>query len=164
MLLNLIEERAYVGQTNNTLAERLRAHWASAREGDSSAVHSAMRKWDSDELWTSVVLQNCYSQPDLDAAESWWMNELSTLEPGVGYNQRRGPTTKRTASPRDPRAPMSEIEREFYRECGKRGGAASKNLGKSRPKSQLSEAEREKYREWGRRGAAKSKELAARRP
>ena len=161
MLLNLIEERAYVGQTVNTVNQRVKGHWDDTKKGDDSILHTAMRKWDDPSLWTYVVLQNCYSQQELDVAEAWWIRELCTVEPGVGYNSKQGSSVVKR-SPRDARSALTTAELDFYRACGHAGAEKQRELngGKHRKKSDMTEEEREKFREWGRKGALKSKELA----
>lgn len=159
MLLNTIEERCYVGQTVKTAEARWKEHWDDARGGDSSAVHAAMRKWDDRELWwTYVVLQHCYSQEELDAAEAAWIEKCSAREPGVGYNAR---AERFVRSPRDARTGLTDKERRFYREQGMKGAVHGKKG--ARPRAEMTEAERERYREWGRKGAQRSKERQAKR-
>jgi len=143
MVVNLIEERAYVGQTMQTLAERMLAHWEGSRTGSMSLLHVAMRKWNDSCFWDAVVLQPCYSQVELDSWESKWIDELSTREPGVGYNARH-------EAPKRPRLDG------FYRECGMKGAVHGRKG--ARPKAQMSETELERYREWGRKGARIAKE------
>lgn len=159
MLLNVIEERAYVGQTVQTLAHHTKEHWDAAHKGDTSILHAAMRKWDEPWCWTCVVLQNCYNQEQLDASETWWINELCTREPGVGYNARPG-TFKR--SPKDARAALTDQELDFYRECGKKG--AAHGIKGTKRKEDMTEEEREKYRAWGRKGAEASRLKKLERP
>lgn len=147
MLLNTIEERCYVGQTTKSLQARWTEHKAQARGGAITPLHAALRKWDSEDLWERVVLQNCYNLEQLDQAEAAWIQICNALETGVGYNVRPEgfivATTRRTE--------MTDDERARYREWGRRG---------ARPRGEMSEEEREKYRAWGRKGAARSKELA----
>lgn len=144
MIINVIEERAYIGQTSLTLNDRLSDHWESATSGSTSLLHAAMRKWNDRCFWDAVVLQQCYDQSELDSWEATLINELSTREPGVGYNTRMESNNKRSG------------DNNFYRECGKKG--AAHGAKGARPKHLMSEEELTRYREWGRQGAAVAKQ------
>lgn len=119
MLLNIIEERAYVGQTTTTPNDRLHLHFEQVKEGSQAPVHEALRKWPEKEWWIMVVLQNCYDQEELDRAEESWIKYCHSADSAVGYNIRRTVSTP-------VQRPMSEERREFFRECGRRGAAKSK--------------------------------------
>ena len=45
MLVNVITEKAYVGQTQKSLAERWRDHKKQAMGGSTAPLHVAMREW-----------------------------------------------------------------------------------------------------------------------
>lgn len=162
MLLNTVELRCYVGQTEKTLEERIAEHWAQARSGNGSFVHDALRKWDDPTYWEAVVLQRCSSVEQLDMAETWWMDECSAREPGIGYNVRRG-------APDKERLHLTEAQREVFREAGKRGGdIAAAKAGRTKPPKEPSkwslmtkEERSEVLRAAGKRGAAKTWEKAA---
>lgn len=153
MLLNVIEERAYVGQTTKTLKERLATHAESVKLGSRAPVHEAMRRWPQPEYWLNVVLQNCYDQEELDRCEEAWIERCCSADTGVGYN------THRTVATKKQRAPISEEQRDFFRQCGQKGAEHGKKGARRR--EDMSEEEREKYREWGRKGALASKKLKA---
>ena len=147
MLLNLVEERCYVGQTKASLSERVAAHWEQARGGGTSILNAAMRKWDDPCFWEAVVLQRCSCEEVMDDMETFWIQDLSSREPGVGYNAQAGraspmneelkahfsrqgannsPKPKRVS----PLAGMSDEEkRAYFSECGKRGAGVAKVRG-----------------------------------
>lgn len=169
MLLNVVTELAYVGQTNHSLHARVREHWAAAKSGSPSRIHEAMRDWDDPCFWEAVVLQICYDQRQLDLAEAVWQASTNVLLGGVGYNSRRenvddkltasSPlSSKRTGSPV---MGLSEDEaREWYREQGRKGGdPITAKVKSGSPLAGLTpEQRREFFREAGKRGAAKARE------
>lgn len=160
MLLNVVEERAYIGQTNMTFGDRLNLHKESAKGGSDAPLHVAMRRWPDDWTWTYVILQNCYTQDELDKAEEAWIAYCCTADTGVGYNVHRTCHRGGTQQPKErKRAPITDEQREFYRQCGMKGAAHGRKGTK--PKAEMSEEDREKYREWGRKGAEKSRRLRA---
>ncbi len=164
MLLNLIEERCYVGQTEFSLGERVARHWGASRSGGTTVVCDALRRWDDPIFWDAVVLQHCTSADQLDMAEAWWMDECSSRSPGVGYNSMPGHPEKL----RSERQPLTEAQREVFREAGRRGGIAQANKTKKPKKvSKLAgmtpEEKTEFFKAAGRRGASQSKENAAKR-
>ena len=122
MMLNTIEERAYIGQTKMTMAARIKLHHEEVAEGSRTPIHTAMRRWDSEDFWLCVVLQNCYTEDELNRSEELWIERCHTAESGVGYN------VKRVATGGKKQAPMSPERREFFRECGRRGAQRSKEL------------------------------------
>lgn len=142
MLLNLIEERAYVGQTVKPVLERLKEHRDNGRRGMQSPLHQAFRRWPELEYWTYVVLQNCYSEAELDAAEGHWIDYCCTADTGVGYNVHR---TAHGASSRK-HIDLTEEQRQVLREAGKRGAAAS--AGTRQPPSAKSLARKERQAKW----------------
>ncbi len=153
MLLNVITEKAYVGQTIHTLDKRLRGHWEQADGQSSAQIHDAMREWHDPCFWDMVVLQHCYDQSQLDQAEAAWQHICNTHDPAIGYNARKEKidngnslTTTRVNSPI---ANMTQEQaREYYREQGRKG---------TKPKEEMTEERRAFYRECGKRGAAARK-------
>jgi hypothetical protein len=155
MLLNTITEKAYIGQTVNTLRDRHNDHLELARGGSSAPIHVALREW-PEWAWLPVVLQNCYAESELDAAEDAWIELCQTRRGSVGYNLRRGGFAGRGDSEVDGRLAfrnkkaarhredMTAEELEVYRQHGLRG---------TKRKADMTEAELEQCREWGRKGA-----------
>lgn len=91
MIINLITERAYIGQTRKALNTRLNEHFEDAQRYFSSApLHEAMRKYPEHDIWDAVVLQNCYDQQQLDIAERYWIEYCNTRDGAIGYNVRIG--------------------------------------------------------------------------
>lgn len=171
MLLNRVNDMVYVGQTTKPLNARLTEHRGAAKRGRRGLLYDDIRAcgWDAFE---AVVLERCETIEQLNAYERLWIEETSACDHGVGYNQREGGHNKRLsegarracreagrrgASQRaqDPTrrrvqaldALTPEQRREFFRECGKKGG---------RRRDEMSEEERERFRQWGRLGARKT--------
>lgn len=120
MLINLIEERAYIGQTTLTLNDRLNMHDRQVKDLSLAPIHEAMRRWPEKDLWLAVVLQNCYDQFELDRCEEYWIERCHTAECGVGYNVQRschGTSEKQKHTATN----MSEEQREKFREWGRKG-------------------------------------------
>jgi general stress protein YciG len=163
IIINTITERCYVGSTRGTLKARVGEHWKQAyASGQTDAFHKALRDWPERELWLDAVLVNCSSLEEMELAEAAWIRNCSADESGIGYNSRSmdghliralspqeiGRSAWKNARAARPKTEMSEEQREFYRECGKKG---------ARRRSEMSEEERERYRAWGRKGAERSK-------
>jgi len=130
-------------------------HGDAVREGSRAPIHEAMRRWPDKWAWTEVVLQNCYSQEELDKAEEDWISHCCSADSGIGYNVHRTCHGGKHTMTIRTRRPMSEEQREFYSIQGKKGASH----GVKGAHKNMSEAEREKYREWGKKGAAKSRLL-----
>jgi len=116
----------------------MREHVVSAKRGSQAPIHCAIREWGI-ETFTPAVLQNCYSQSELDTYEGWWIDYCNTRDECVGYNVTavRARSEKQMAQ-----ANMSDEDRrrfkeyglraikarprEFYIECGRKAGLLSK--------------------------------------
>ncbi len=162
MLMNLIEERCYIGQTTGALSDRFDAHWESSKAGSSTFLAASLRKWDDPSFWEATVLQRVGSLDSLNAMETFWIDECSARDPAVGYNMKPGvPKKQQHDSPLAGLTP--EQRRDFFRECGKKGAAASAGdvEPRSKPGSPLAgmsaEEKRAYFSECGKRGAGKPK-------
>lgn len=148
MLWNVVTEKAYIGQTEKSLAERWRAHKEDVKHGSHNRLHDAMREWRDDAWWEMAVLQVCYDRESLNAVEDALVVAYETRNPAIGYNDDPGGNRSLTSNAARARHTMSEEEREQYREYGRRG---------ARPKAEMSDVDRERYREWGRKGAERAR-------
>lgn len=79
-ITNVVNGKSYVGQSID-ISRRLTAHYKMA--GHQSALYSAMRKY-GPENFICNILEKC-DMESLNAAESWWMQELGSVSPN-GYN------------------------------------------------------------------------------
>lgn len=158
MLLNEATEMVYIGQTINTLQQRIAKHSKDASHGSTTRIHQAIREFDI-ETFTEVVLQNCYDESELDAAEQWWADYTSSYEPGVGYNTYR-PTIKKQQHVADkPKRRMKTKQPEQKdKRLATQGAMAVKNPRACRRGTDLSPEERLAQSERSRRAYFEGKE------
>ena len=88
LLRNKVNGKCYVGQTTQTLRQRLSEHKSFSFRGYNYPIYNAISKygWDNFEKYQ---LDICYTnQEDLNALECFYMEKFNTLE--YGYNIREG--------------------------------------------------------------------------
>lgn len=137
MLLNIVEERVYIGQTKHTVLKRIAEHWSNADHDLQTPLSHAMRKWPQQEYWTYVVLQNCYSTDELNSSEERWINYCCSADTAIGYNVHRTAhvlPVQHTSKPKEKKVSAfslltPEEKSEFFRNCGKKGALkAAENI------------------------------------
>lgn len=155
MLLNVVEERVYIGQTTQAFAARLKEHREQARSNEDNALYDAMRRWDNECWWEYVILENCFDQDELDAAERRWIRYCNARDRAVGYNTQLPPEKEKHF--------ILDEERELYDAIGDTHSvraSVAKTSKKPSAFSQMSAGEkREFFRECGKRGLEKQKKL-----
>ena len=79
----LLDNRIYIGQSRD-MRKRINAH----KSGKTSFIDKAIQEygWQN---FVCVVLEECYSQDELDAAEKRWIIRLNAQSPN-GYNFTNG--------------------------------------------------------------------------
>jgi len=80
----LILNKIYIGQTTKPVEERIKAHRKCTKSYIGRAIHK--HGWKN---FTWVVLEECYSREELNAAEMKWIKILNTKAPN-GYNLNGG--------------------------------------------------------------------------
>lgn len=86
-ITNKVNGKQYIGQTTMTSKERFNGH-CSLKSGTTSAVKSAIQKYGR-ENFSFIVLSECKSKEELDAAEIFWIDYYQTSAP-IGYNLAKG--------------------------------------------------------------------------
>jgi group I intron endonuclease len=81
--------RAYVGIASAGWRDRWRSHVFEARQGSTTPLHSAIRKYGPDAFETRV-LQVCVNRLEAEAAERYWIKALGTHVRNGGYNATDG--------------------------------------------------------------------------
>lgn len=97
-VINLINDKRYIGKTTSTIEERWTHHLYDARSGRGFAFHDAIREVmqehnteDVERYFNRSILEICTSRSDLDASEQFWIAHLGTLaHGGWGYNLSGG--------------------------------------------------------------------------
>jgi group I intron endonuclease len=90
LVTNLANGKLYVGQTRLTLARRWKQHVRDARNGSTTLIGRAIRKYGVDSF-SLAVLCTCSSQEELDTREREHISSLGThSSTGKGYNLTAG--------------------------------------------------------------------------
>ena len=107
---NKINGKRYVGQTITDLNHRFqRGHLSEARTGRRNApLYNAIRKYGEDNFKASV-LEECFSQKELNEREKHWIQKFGTLVPS-GYNLLDGGGSK--AHKQETKDKISKIRRK----------------------------------------------------
>lgn len=79
-ITNLVNDKAYIGQTVRKLWERLKEH----RKSKNTAIGKAFKKYGK-ESFKIEILANCQSIEELNEKEIYFINKFNTLAPN-GYN------------------------------------------------------------------------------
>jgi group I intron endonuclease len=117
-LKHRISGKEYVGQTTNSLSERLVAHKYQSRSklfGKAGDLQRAILE-DGIEQFTATTLATAYSWRELNELEIRYIQERNTLRPN-GYNILPGGSSTALKAKRPP---VSEETRRRMRESGKR--------------------------------------------
>src|SRR5438309_1654242 len=92
LIRNLVNGKAYVGQTVRPLANRFNIHKQDCRRGENRPLYRSVRKygWQSFEL---IVVGTTESQKELDNLERLWILLLKSADREFGYNLTWGGNT-----------------------------------------------------------------------
>lgn len=83
-IINLKNNKIYVGQTTQGLTERFRQHKRASIVGKEGILFSAFRKYGI-ENFKIEILEVCEKRDDLNVKEASWIKKLNSLAPN-GYN------------------------------------------------------------------------------
>jgi len=91
LITNLVNDKIYVGQTNQFLERRWTLHKCRARrnEGYTAHLYNAMRKYGIDSFVIKEVM-TCETSEQANYLESIWIILLDSMNPKVGYNMTSG--------------------------------------------------------------------------
>lgn len=84
---NKVNGKIYIGQTTTSLEERLRGHLRK-RKG-CKAIDNALHKYGIDNFNISVI-DECFSQKELDEKEMYWIKQFNSNNRDYGYNLTAG--------------------------------------------------------------------------
>lgn len=94
-----IDNKIYIGKTTKTIKERFKEHIETSRKVNSyrhkSYLYNSMRKHGI-ENFSIEVIETCESEKQLNERERFWIKELNTRDPNVGYNIHEGGNGGRT--------------------------------------------------------------------
>jgi len=86
-ITNLINGKAYIGQTKRTLASRFKQHCQLNRKRSCPKLLAAIRKYGK-ENFTAEILEICTTQEALNEREVFWIKNYNTFNDG--YNLSTG--------------------------------------------------------------------------
>jgi len=89
-ITNLVNGKIYVGITIRTLKQRFNSHVNhSKRSSSNHYFYNAIKKYGR-ESFTIEILERCSSREELPKREIFWINELRSHNPSIGYNSTLG--------------------------------------------------------------------------
>lgn len=86
-IVNLINKKKYIGQTNN-FEERIYKHFYLARTGCKRHLYNAMRYYGLENFQASII-EECEDEL-VSEREQFWINEYKTTDKRFGYNKTDG--------------------------------------------------------------------------
>jgi group I intron endonuclease len=90
MVINLINNKIYIGQTVGTLKKRITDHLSDARlQKNNMYFHKAIRKYEEENFVWKIVFK-CKTMNMLNAAEIFFVNYYSSNDNKIGYNLTEG--------------------------------------------------------------------------
>lgn len=88
-IINKVNGKIYIGGTSQSANDRLREHKYKARNGMESPLYRAIREY-GEECFDAEVIEDCNSREELDNRERYWIANLSSTNPEIGYNIKAG--------------------------------------------------------------------------
>lgn len=88
-IINKVNGKIYIGGTSQSANDRLREHKYKARNGMESPLYRAIREYGED-CFDAEVIEDCYSREELDNRERFWIANLGSTNPEIGYNSKAG--------------------------------------------------------------------------
>lgn len=95
-ITNLINDKAYIGQTINSLATRFKGHCTKRADNAGSYIMRAIQKHGKDNFVVEEIAA-ASSRAELDILEIYYIKTIGTLAPS-GYNLEAGGTTNKQYS------------------------------------------------------------------
>ena len=86
-ITNLINNKIYIGQTTETLAQRFKRH-CGYQLNDNTYLHRAMKKYGVENFIIEQI-DEANNQNDLDELELYWMDYYKSYDVEIGYNVRK---------------------------------------------------------------------------
>lgn len=107
-ILNKVNGKIYVGQTNRKFSRRMTEHKSHLRGNCHRNPHlqNAWNKYGED-AFEFNILEECPNSK-LDDNEEWWITHFKSNNPAIGYNMQGGGNSQGTCSP-DFREKMSKV-------------------------------------------------------
>lgn len=87
-IINLVNEKVYVGQTVRSLDIRWKAHYKERHHGN-RPIGRAIIKYGRENFRIEEICR-AESKEELDRLEQFWICELKSMNPEFGYNARAG--------------------------------------------------------------------------
>ena len=88
LVVNKVNGKRYVGQTQFSLEFRWKHHKADVKRGSTTNLHNAIRKY-GPESFSLKTLHRCKSKAEMDAKEKCYIQLMKTMRPN-GYNLTTG--------------------------------------------------------------------------
>jgi group I intron endonuclease len=129
---NTINQKSYVGKTENTFDKRKSDHLTDAKQDKGFAFHSAIRKYGEENFVWEIVEDNITDDAVLNQKEEYYISLYESFGP-KGYNMTKGGEGQKGWVP-------SEETRAKWSE--QRKGKDPWNKGTAKPKKVLTEEEK----------------------
>jgi len=135
-ITNMVNGKAYIGQTTRPLKERIKEHYSK----DKSLLYKAVKKYGKSNFEVEIICK-CSSLKELGSKEKFFINKLRTLVPN-GYNVSEG--GENTVHSEETLKKMSEKKRgKLHPLFGKkRSSKVKKLISESKKGTKISEETR----------------------
>lgn len=88
-IINIINNKIYIGYTQRLLKVRLRDHFLKAKKGSLSSLHKAIRKYGKDNF-NIFLIENFITKQDMIQGEIFYIKKYNTYKSQYGYNDTAG--------------------------------------------------------------------------
>jgi group I intron endonuclease len=89
LVTNTVNGKIYVGKTVETMDRRWTKHMTSAKRRSNYPFHRAIRKYGTS-AFTLQVIATAETDEQLRELEIYWIRELRSNDPAIGYNMTKG--------------------------------------------------------------------------
>lgn len=93
-----VDNKIYIGKTTKSIEERFKEHINNSRKKSyrhKSHLYSAIRMYGESSFRVEMI-EECFDEDSLNEREVFWIRELNSRDPSVGYNIHEGGKGGRT--------------------------------------------------------------------
>lgn len=88
-IINLVDNKIYIGKTIHSIENRFKAHLANAKKGCDSHLYNAMRMYGNNKFIVEE-LDNTDDLDHLNELEKYWISYYNSTNQDIGYNMTNG--------------------------------------------------------------------------
>lgn len=88
-ITNKVNNKVYIGITNQGSGARYRHHWYESRIGEPSPIHRSMAKY-GEENFTLEIIDFADTYDELKEKEKYWIKQYNSTDRTKGYNLTEG--------------------------------------------------------------------------